>query len=76
MDSDSIKPGVYRHFKGGRYQVKGVVYHSETEEELVLYKPLYGDEKNSALWVRPLSMFLQKVEVDGALVARFCYLEE
>ena len=56
--------------------MKGVVYHSETEEELVLYKPLYGDEKNSALWVRPLSMFLQKVEVDGALVARFCYLEE
>lgn len=66
--ADRIKPGKYRHFKGGEYEVHGVARHSETGEELVVYTPLYGD---GGLWVRPLSMFREKVERDGLRVARF-----
>ena len=61
-------PGIYRHFKGNRYCVFGVVRHSETEEEMVLYQALYGDY---GFWVRPLSMFLESVYVDGNAVPRF-----
>lgn len=50
---ESIKPGRYRHFKGKEYEVLGVARHSETEEELVVYRALYGD---FGLWVRPVSM--------------------
>jgi hypothetical protein len=63
-----IALGRYRHFKGGEYEVLGVVRSSETLEPLVLYRPLYGD---SGLWVRPYAMFLEQVEVDGALRPRF-----
>ena len=63
-----ITPGRYRHYKGGEYQVIGVALHSETEEQLVVYRPLYGE---GALWVRPLGMFLETVEVDGSPVPRF-----
>lgn len=66
-----IKPGIYRHFKGAQYQVQGVAKHSETEEELVVYTPLYGDR---GLWVRPLSMFLETVTRDGREQARFEYI--
>ena len=51
---ESIKPGRYRHFKGKEYEVLGVARHSETEEELVVYRALYGD---FGLWVRPVSMW-------------------
>ena len=51
----TIEPGVYRHFKGGEYEVVGLARHSETEEELVVYRALYGD---GGLWVRPSEMFL------------------
>lgn len=61
-------PGRYRHYKGGEYEVRGVVRHSETLEPLVLYRPLYGD---SGLWVRPHAMFFGSVEVDGRAVPRF-----
>lgn len=64
----SIALGPYRHYKGGEYEVLGVARHSETLEPLVLYRPLYND---SGLWVRPLAMFLEDVEVDGALLPRF-----
>jgi hypothetical protein len=63
-----IKNGIYRHFKGGRYEVIGIARHSETEEELVVYRALYGD---GALWVRPLSMWNERVSYQGKTVFRF-----
>ena len=59
--------GRYRHYKGGEYEVLGVVRHSESLDALVLYRPLYNA---SGLWVRPHAMFLETVEVDGAQVPR------
>ncbi|WP_291057400.1 DUF1653 domain-containing protein [Herbiconiux sp.] len=67
-----VTPGRYRHYKGNDYVVVGIARHSETEEELVVYHPAAGDP--SALWVRPLAMFAETVEVDGALVPRFARL--
>lgn len=66
-----LKPGRYRHFKGGEYQVQGVATHSETGEQLVVYRPLYGD---GGLWVRPVSMFVETVEHDGVTQARFRFI--
>jgi hypothetical protein len=63
-----VKAGIYRHYKGGRYEVIGCAKHSETMEELVVYRALYGDK---GLWVRPKKMFLEYVTVDGLSVARF-----
>ncbi len=60
--------GRYKHFKGGEYEVLGVALHSETKEELVVYRALYGEQK---LWVRPKKMFLEKVIVEGSEVPRF-----
>ena len=68
---DSIRPGRYRHYKGKEYTVIGVARHSETEEELIVYRQEYGDH---GLWVRPRAMFLETVEVDGHTVPRFEYL--
>jgi hypothetical protein len=65
-------PGRYRHYKGGEYEVLGVARHSETDEELVVYRPLYGEH---GLWVRPKAMFCESVIVDGKAVPRFRYLE-
>ena len=67
-----IKPGKYRHYKGGLYTVIGLARHSETEEQLVVYRPEYGE---SGLWVRPLSMFVEHVTVNGQSVPRFEYIE-
>ena len=67
-----MKPGLYRHYKGADYQVYALVKHSETEEELVLYKALYGE---FGLWVRPLSMFTETVKVNGVLQPRFEFVE-
>lgn len=64
----SLKPGKYRHYKGGEYAVEGVARHSESEELLVVYRPLYGER---GLWVRPLEMFIEQVEHDGELRPRF-----
>lgn len=64
----SIVPGRYRHYKGGEYEVVGVVRHSETLEPMVLYQPLYND---SGLWVRPYDMFVGQVEIDGVPQLRF-----
>jgi len=66
-----IKLGKYRHYKGNEYEVIGVTRHSETLEDLVVYKALYG---NYDLWVRPLNMFLEEVEVKGKKVKRFEYI--
>ncbi len=70
---ESIKPGRYRHFKGKEYEVLGVARHSETEEELVVYRALYGD---FGLWVRPVSMWNETVEHDGKTFLRFTYIGE
>ncbi len=66
-----MKPGKYRHYKGAEYQVIDLARHSETEEWMVVYRPLYGEGK---LWVRPLDMFQEEVEVDGVLMPRFKYI--
>lgn len=70
---ESIKPGRYRHFKGKEYEVLGVARHSETKEELVVYRALYG---NFGLWVRPVSMWNETVERDGKTFRRFTYIGE
>lgn len=64
-------PGRYRHYKGNEYTVLSIVRHSETEEELVLYRQEYG---NHGHWVRPKEMFLENVKVDGQDVPRFQFL--
>lgn len=66
-----IEPGLYRHYKDREYRVIGSARHSETEEELVLYHPLYGEEETREYWVRPLAMFTENVLVAGSTVARF-----
>ena len=66
-----IKPGLYRHYKGNQYQVIGVARHSESEQQLVVYRALYGER---GLWVRPLAMFTETVERDGEPVPRFEYV--
>ena len=63
-----IATGLYQHYKGGRYEVVGVVRHSESLQEMVLYRALYGEH---GLWVRPRAMFESTVDVNGATVARF-----
>lgn len=69
----SLPKGIYRHYKGNNYEVIGVARHSEDESELVVYRPLYGER---GLWVRPLSMFVEEVLVDGRKVPRFSLVEE
>lgn len=66
-----IQPGRYCHFKGGEYEVIGVARHSETMEELVVYRALYGER---GLWVRPAAMWLETVERDGKQFQRFTYI--
>ena len=66
-----IKPGRYRHFKGREYEVIGVAKHSETLEEMVVYRQLYGEH---GLWVRPASMWEETVELDGKTYKRFTYI--
>ncbi|MBN35586.1 MAG: hypothetical protein CMM46_12620 [Rhodospirillaceae bacterium] len=64
----SLEPGRYRHYKGNDYEVIGVARHSESDEELVVYRPNHGER---GLWVRPLEMFTEMVEVNGETVPRF-----
>ena len=70
-----IKPGKYIHYKNKPYEVIGVAHHSETLEELVVYRALYeiDDYGLNSLWVRPKAMFQEEVEVDGKMVPRFRY---
>ena len=64
----SLEPGTYRHYKGKLYTVIGVARHSETDERLVVYRPEYGER---GLWVRPLAMFRERVDIEGQSVPRF-----
>ena len=68
---EEIKPGRYRHFKGNEYEVLFTARHSETEEEMVVYKALYGD---GGIWVRPASMWNETVVRDGKEYKRFTYI--
>lgn len=65
--------GLYRHYKGNQYEVIGFAMHSETLEDMVVYKALYG---KGGTWVRPLSMWENQIEVDGKTVKRFEYIGE
>jgi len=66
-----IKIGKYKHYKGKEYEVIGVGKHSETLEEFVVYKALYGDDQ---IWIRPLGMFNEEVEVNGKKIPRFQHI--
>lgn len=68
-----MRLGTYRHFKGKDYKVVAIAKHSETLEEFVVYQALYGE---MGMWVRPLTMFEESVEVEGKIVKRFQYIGE
>ncbi|MDP3734448.1 MAG: DUF1653 domain-containing protein [Nanoarchaeota archaeon] len=71
----NLKLGKYKHYKGNFYQVIGMGRHSETLEELVIYKALYDSEfGKNALWIRPKAMFLEEVTVNGTKVPRFLFV--
>ena len=78
----NLKPGKYRHYKGGLYQVLGLALHTETREKLVLYQALYDCPELAEeygphpFFVRPYRMFMEKVAVDGKKRARFELMEE
>lgn len=72
MENKKIKIGKYEHYKGKFYRVLGVARHSETEEDLVVYEPLYPSILK--WWVRPLKMFMEKVEINGKKIPRFKYI--
>ena len=68
---EEIKLGKYRHFKGNKYEVIAIAKHSETTEDYVVYKALYGD---GGMWVRPASMWNEIIERDGVTYKRFTYI--
>ncbi|GAA0854088.1 DUF1653 domain-containing protein [Aliiglaciecola litoralis] len=68
-----IPTGKYRHYKGNDYEVIGVAQHFEDESYLVVYRPLYGEQ---GLWVRPLEMFTESVNINGQSMPRFAYQAE
>ena len=68
-----MKTGIYEHYKGSKYQVIDTVTHSETEELMVLYRTMYG---NQDLWVRPYDMFCENITIDSKTVPRFKYIGE
>lgn len=67
-----VQRGLYRHFKGNTYQVIDTARHSETQEDMVVYRALYGD---FGLWVRPTNLFVEQVDLDGRQVSRFQLIE-
>ncbi len=69
--------GIYEHYKGKRYEVIGLARHSETLEELVVYKALYENEfGKDSLWVRPLTMFTENVKTGGREIPRFKFIKK
>lgn len=68
-----LKPGKYRHFKCGEYELIAIATHSETLEPMVVYRPLYGEKK---LWVRPAAMWNETVEKEGYCGPRFVYIAD
>ena len=72
----NLKLGKYQHYKGNFYEVVGVARHSETLEEMVVYRALYEskDFGKNALWVRPKTMFMENVVIDGKEMPRFKFI--
>lgn len=70
---NNIKLGKYRHFKGGEYEVIGIAKHSETQEEMVIYRALYGEGQ---IWVRPACMWNERIERNSESFFRFTYIGE
>ncbi|MBR1457583.1 MAG: DUF1653 domain-containing protein [Oscillospiraceae bacterium] len=68
---NELRPGRYRHFKGGEYELLYLARHSETEEEMVVYRALYGER---GIWVRPAAMWNEEIVRDGKTVRRFTYI--
>ena len=68
-----LENGLYQHYKGNMYQVYMIAQHSETEEWMVVYKALYGEE---GMWVRPYDMFVERIEVDGQMLDRFTKVDD
>lgn len=68
-----VLKGKYRHFKGGEYEVLDIAKHSETGEEMVVYRALYGENQ---VWVRPISMWNEMVNKDGVETPRFIKIED
>ena len=73
MADKKIKLGRYRHYKGGEYEVIGIAKHSETLEDLVVYRALYGEH---VLWARPVEMFDEEIEIDGKKIPRYKYISK
>lgn len=65
--------GIYKHYKGNEYKVIGVAKHSETLQEMVVYRALYGE---MGLWVRPKTMFLERIQKDGKEIERFSFIKK
>jgi len=72
-----MKLGVYKHYKGGMVEVIALAHHSETLEEMVVYKTLYENRTfgKGSIWVRPLKMFTERIDVNGKSIQRFCFVE-
>ena len=69
----TVRMGIYRHFKGNLYEVQAIAKHSETQDDYVVYKALYGE---GGLWVRPAAMFAEKIEREGRVIDRFEFLRD
>ena len=72
IDINEVQLGKYRHFKGNLYELIEVAHHRESQEPVAVYRALYGDH---GLWVRPLEMFLETIERDGAEIQRFQHIK-
>ena len=70
---DEFKPGRYRHYKGNEYELLSLAKHSETLEDMVVYRAMYGEY---GVWVRPASMWNEAIERDGKHMRRFTYIGE
>jgi hypothetical protein len=75
VEDMDIKPGIYRHYKGKDYRVIGLVRHSETLEEMVLYEALYDNDLGK-LWVRPAKMFMENIVKDNYSGPRFKFIRQ
>lgn len=75
--TEKVEPGKYQHYKGKYYEVISIAHHSETLELLVVYRALYDSPEfgDNALWVRPLAMFIESIEIEGKEVPRFKYID-
>lgn len=75
MSSNPIKKGVYKHYKGDHYRVLSVAKHSETLEDMVVYECMYANP-TSEIWVRPASMWSEKVDFEGKSIDRFTFISD